>query len=1532
MKNKLKGFLTIALIIISIFAMGTTSQAAKLYNSVDSLMNDEQNAVDGTISVGSKTGNGTIYLKGEGNKNLYCVDMYKFPTSSERSTTTYKISNYVEIVGSLATIYDSRGKIGSYRHIYNAKLANILGGENYATGYGKSTDQINVRQVALYKFWNTWSEIAKSNSNIDVKGSGNNVRPITFPNYDDAMSLIKPSDDYAGTAGSEAEISLMNDTNKTISSESTSDGKEMIGPIRLSYKGTLSNDDIKITAKDGSAISISQCEFWEKESGVYTKKLGNIPSGKTFYILNKSGKQAEKVNFKVKANNTSKGAMKAQIWILEHMNNQRLIIAKAGRENKPSEKQLEIKVQKQETANITFEKEDSRTKEKLQGAEFRIFIGKEDKLKRNNWLGIDEKTKAWTYNASYENAAKFTTGSDGKVTINNLNKNLKISIYETKAPNGYTLENQKGYNGHRDDQGKGVNIFKQIVWCNQRYYNVGTVGNVSIKIKNKMDADIEIIKVDRENSEKTLSGAEFRISANAPGDKTASTWLRQKEDGTYKYTAQWGGVTKFTTDSNGKVQIKGLEKGTYYIYEITAPTGYNLKEQDNYDKENNWVFVKKIEIKESNNEPVIIKHENILEKTKYISLEGYVWIEKPGSKANEYNDICDNGEEIITDKVKITLRNKSDNQIIAENPTIKTESGKATYRFEKIDYNKLKDYYVHFDYSEKYKKYITVSANFDIAEGSKAISDRVEEHDKDLSGNASTYKGTTNEAKYGLSGLANKFYDEHTYTLKNINLGIKELPNTPFTVSENLAYVDVKIKGYNYRYIYGGTGNVVQTVPTVAYQSKTDKQCYTREFYPSDILYENTEDKTQELQAYVTYRIDVTNNTKLDIPYLYQEQDLRVSRITNKYDTARYELADENWQITDESNVVEMKQSYLQTHYYERGFGISGENERNNKYAYITFKIKDNKIKEMLTKPEGTIEDFPTTAEVTAYHKYTRIDYSWRNNLSRTQNHSTEETTMKDSAPYLLVGMMEKSRTISGKVFEDRKDNSRPNELVGNGMYDEDENKVKGVKVELGNLSSEGKFIPTKLYQSVELDMQIVAKTDAEGNIIEAVTTTGEDGTYKFEGVIPGEYLIRYTYGDGTQEIVSTQGNKKVYSNKYKSTIVTDEVRRAFETNYEPTKATWYLGIGANHNMALDDLTIRENISEGLYEVKAGNINNNESKNMIASTRELSIPVEYKQNNEGSVTEEYPTELGYMDFGIIEMPRTRIDIKKKITNIKLVAQNGQVLLEGNPATQHIAYTTDLDKKTEGGSTYVKIEMDSNNIYGATLEIKYEIEVSNNSDLDYIETKGSSHYGNYYKYGDKANATEKKVEVQEVYDYLDPKISYKSKEGTQSVETLSFKEYRNQDEDRIPSDVKQILSLVKEVEDTNNSEFEKILKITNFGNLSSSKGANKENSRSTITINAEKLLSSQDDDLEFINIAEVIKVKTEPITPANVELPEAERTSTEIMGAKIAKTPKVTLTVTPSTGANRSIVYFIVGAIALVVVAGGIVIIRKNSKK
>lgn len=1493
MKRKLKYiFSTIIVAVIALFEIVSISQAAN-YNQIEKLLADEQKAIGKTIGTIGKERSDINLLNG---KYLYCVQRWK--DAGEKNT--YRVEKYIDIEGNTAKIYNSsNSNPTTYTNDSNAVLAYILGGGDYAKGFGEDAELgINPRQFALWMYWNTWAGKAQNSlGDINYTHSGNDG--ITYETlgqdlYNKAQNLIKNGENYSKNPGTIASIKMTNSDNNKANLVGTYDDKELVGPIKLNFKGNLSS--ITINATDNSEIK--NYEIYDKNKNKLSG-LGSIKSDNEFYIKNTSNKKVKNIKFNVTASET----IKAKIYIIENKNasTQRLIIADT--EKQPTSASVTVNVNREEEGNIILHKKDSSTGKELQGAKFKVQIQYANNKK--GWLAVDS-LNTYNYNATNEKATEFETNKDGKIILNNLRSGLQIKIFEVKAPTGYELKDQYGYDATQNR-----------VWCNKAIYTVTTkTTDDTIEIKNSRTGNIEIIKKDKTSAQK-LSGAEFKISVEVEGNKTKNTWLKKNNDGTYNYASSFNDATSFKT-TDGTVKIEELDTKKYFVYEVKAPTGYNLADQDNYDATNNWVRCGNTQVVSGNTVTVNLNN------TKLVAIEGYVWIEKPGTKANEYNDIYDNGEEIITNNVKITLRDKGSNAVVEENPIIKTENGKATYRFEKIDFNKLKDYYVHFDYSEKYKNYITVTANFDIAEGSKAISDDVPEADRDLSGRANTYKGTTDEAKYGLSGLANKFYDETTYTLKNINLGIKELPNTPFTVSENLAYVDMKIKGYNYRYIYGGTGTKVQTVPTIQWQSKTDKESYTRDIYPSDVLYENPSDKTQELQVYATYRIDVTNNTKLDVPYLYQEKYLNVTKVSNKYDTARYELADSNWETTGENSIVQMKNEYLQKQYYDANKnGISNEDEKNNKYAFITFKIKKEALTEMLKSQFGTIEEFPTEAIVTAYHRYTRIDYSWVNNLTKTQTHNTDEATQNDKAPYLGT-TPGKNRTISGKVFEDR--NARNNgEVVGNGLYDQNENKVQGVTVELGNYNDDGTFVVTDLYVKNE---DGTTQVGSDGKLPKAtMKSTEKEGTYKFEGVVPGEYLLRYTYGDGTQEIVAPNGNKKVSSDQYKSTIVTEEIKKAFETEYEATKATWYLGMGENHNTAVDNLTQRVDLSKNKYVVDAANIVTEGADNITASTPEFSVPIEFKDKNEASVTEQFPAELGYMDFGIIEMPNTRVGINKKITNIKLTYQNGQVAIDGNPATQNLAYTTDLDKKTNGGSKYVKVELDSKYIYGGTLEIRYEIEITNDSDLDYIEREGSATYGYYYKYGEiTRDAHEKTLKVEDAIDYLDPKLSYKSKEGELDIQEINVKEFRNKEAETITPEQNRILALVKAQESVSNSQFDKVIQITGVGTLSSSKGANKDKSSKTVTIDAQKILSSQEDDLEFINIAEVTKVQVEPITPANVEFTSSNATQ------KIAMTPNVTITITPSTGADRSMIYFVAGAIALVIIAGGIVLIRKNSKK
>lgn len=86
--------------------------------------------------------------------------------------------------------------------------------------------------------------------------------------------------------------------------------------------------------------------------------------------------------------------------------------------------------------------------------------------------------------------------------------------------------------------------------------------------------DIVIDKVDANNQETKLSGAEF-VLYKLEGEKK----LYYKYDEATK-TVSWVDTqekaTKVTTDSNGAAEFTDIADGTYYLVETKAPTGYNL--------------------------------------------------------------------------------------------------------------------------------------------------------------------------------------------------------------------------------------------------------------------------------------------------------------------------------------------------------------------------------------------------------------------------------------------------------------------------------------------------------------------------------------------------------------------------------------------------------------------------------------------------------------------------------------------------------------------------------------------------------------------------------------------------------------------------------------------------------------------------------------------------------------------------------------------------------------------------------------------
>ena len=90
---------------------------------------------------------------------------------------------------------------------------------------------------------------------------------------------------------------------------------------------------------------------------------------------------------------------------------------------------------------------------------------------------------------------------------------------------------------------------------------------------------IEIHKYhDSDTSDNRLAGAVFELKASNAANAPAINLIAvNTSTNTYRIakSGESNTVTQVTTLTNGVITINGLEEGTYYLYEVAAPTGYN---------------------------------------------------------------------------------------------------------------------------------------------------------------------------------------------------------------------------------------------------------------------------------------------------------------------------------------------------------------------------------------------------------------------------------------------------------------------------------------------------------------------------------------------------------------------------------------------------------------------------------------------------------------------------------------------------------------------------------------------------------------------------------------------------------------------------------------------------------------------------------------------------------------------------------------------------------------------------------------------
>ena len=1013
---------------------------------------------------------------------------------------------------------------------------------------------------------------------------------------------------------------------------------------------------------------------------------------------------------------------------------------------------------------------------------------------------------------------------------------------------------------------------------------------------------LKVIKVNEDNHEIRLQGVGFIIQ-----NKQSGLYVHQDANGNITYVAE-NQATEFVTDANGEILIENLIVGTYVAYETQNPNyGYEIISEG----VEHTVVVDKTE-------DFVIGNKQI-----YVKLSGYVWVDRQSGKQSQRNslyrdDLNDDADELLEDVI-VRLIDRTTGETIASTTTKEIDLGDDIiryYLFEDVLIENLDNYYIEFEYDGL--TYSNVTPHLydengnDLPNGSKAA-ENPEDRDAFNKG-FSSIEGESETTGVALDENGNvahtltyrKDVEQHTSTLINEGLPVGQYPitantdETGYSINNNFEYgmeeipyinlglyireqpdlavikdmqnVRLAINGYQHIYEYGkrfenlaaqeADGDYSDTAFNVGvkFASEYLDNSYTRAIYRADYEYENEEDRSRELKVYITYRIAVMNESSsliTQVNNLVDYFDRRYTIVAIGTGIDQEGIITGNIDYSEEDYNAEYKQATIYTN-------SRIESGKTNEF-YMQFELSREAVLEILNGRE-TLDN---VVEITSYSTfdgngsvYAGVDVDSNPGNARPSYLNTYEDDT-DQSPSLQLEVAD-ARELTGKVFLD----STSGELLtgqirqGSGQYEEGETGIPNVAVSLTENTGTG-FVYT--------------------------ATTDENGDFYISDFIPGDYTLTYTWGDETYTVQN-----------YKGTVYNKDRYDANMANKE-----WYKeDVSTRWTDAVDNYDTRLAIDAELNEIT--NTMQTTINKMDSTTPTMGIGVEYDTTYTASYGDRYVYRIENVDFGIVERARQELALNKRVQSMKVTLANGSTLvdfeitedgnLEGQAANVIYLPPSPNSIPTNG---MVRLELDSELIQGSTLEIGYEITVTNNSEIEYMSE-------NYYKYG-MIEGDVVTITPSAIVDYLDV--------------DWSFDQTNNPDWEKIQQDDSRI-TLAEEVINSDSIGNRTLLYTEALAGYDL-----QPTQTATVMLNVSKLLSSSDN-IELDNETEINKMDK----PGGANLTFIPGNYVPGTGPAVESDDDMaeTVIITPNTGENLNyIIPIAVVATAFVIIGVGIIFIKKK---
>ena len=1201
---------------------------------------------------------------------------------------------------------------------------------------------------------------------------------------------------------------------------------------------------------------------------------------------------------------------------------------------------------KKQTGNLQIIKKDKDSDSILNNFEFKIVNGDGKYIIAKDSNGEVQTTVTGSitlgsmeYTTTDSNATTFKTDEEGKISIYNILQGT-YTINEVGVPNAP----EKDYSYYDVDENY---IWWKVSNDGGANWNTETSGNASIT-------------VGRQESDKTSSDTESNIS-----DKV--TILNRR-----KYIDISGYVWEDILYNDGKENLRNdlssdgeLDSSDNKLANIKV-TLYNSSgtqmSTTTTDTSGNYKFIKQeidsligayieFEYNGMAYQCVLPYNDNNISVSDSEKREEI--IQSKGSKAVEINKISDTEtidlREEFNSKFE-TITNNNAKSTTGEDTELKYdyENHKSTLDYEIVDSSKPST-----GYTGQTPPVTNVADKYIIASSTKTIY------------NNEIFGETTESIR--TSGL-----DE----IKNINFGICKREQPDLAATEEIGDVKIKLNGYTHTYNYPRKNrgdsdyNEDNFNVGVQFENKYVNSSFTRTVYSSDVSYNKQEGgETGKLKVYVTYKISIGNYNS--------DFESKVQEIVNYYDNRYIIETDEEEGIPiytldgnskneirytiDNNYASETVKTESGTDVYYKKVNILANQDIGSspKDIYIRYRLNNDAINSILN---GNVT-LNSISEILSYSTYKNgkiyggIDKNSNpgttdpTDLDKERNEIAKYSFENDTgfAPSLRL-ILQEGRVIKGTVWEDKALESElaksgyDKRRIGDGKYTTDENVVNNVNVELLNAND---LSVVTLYQ-----FNVANKTDLRKRTAEM--TTGDinaecrgssvgsnlesQGDYEFSGVIPGKYVLRFTYGN-TSVMYDTNGNKlgeiKDFGgiDAYKSTIYRGGTPHTTDQN---DKTYWYWYRAETSKDSTENRLSDAKDKNGVKNTNGGteefdiiqyrttskeNLNYNQIVNeekqlekIKAESHEFEMPIDYDINDKISDgTKELKFIFDQMDFGIIERPRQNLLVEKQIAYVELSLSNNNVIISGDPRVETLPGLQILGND-------IKIDLESELTQKATLKVVYEIVVDNsNVEIDYNDPR----YYDYYELteGTRKEDVYKTVQIKNLVDYVsnDLSIDIKNQPDWMDVEVI--------ESESEPSAGKYAL-----IKNENISEaawkkaktYNHIIATSKFADLEPGQG------KISVKLEASKTLYNTDD-LTMDNEIEINEYKERAITnttPGNY-IPGLLQSIDEWLDVHEADDDAVNITITPPYGENRNYVQFIIiGTISLIILATGVVLIKK----